>query len=75
MDTLEYKDLFISESLEHLDRLNQALLALEKDTSDQQSLNDIFRTAHTLKEIGGFVGLRYSTIRVTAKQVDSSRSR
>ncbi|MCK5241679.1 chemotaxis protein CheA [bacterium] len=56
MDTLEYKDLFISESLEHLDRLNQALLALEKDTSDQQSLNDIFRTAHTLKGMAATMG-------------------
>ncbi|MCD4813060.1 chemotaxis protein CheA [bacterium] len=56
MDTLEYKDLFISESLEHLDRLNQALLALEKDITDQHSLNEIFRTSHTLKGMAATMG-------------------
>jgi two-component system chemotaxis sensor kinase CheA len=56
MDTLEYKDLFISESLEHLDELNQALLALEKDPSDQNSLNNIFRTSHTLKGMAATMG-------------------
>ncbi len=56
MDTLEYKDLFISESLEHLDRLNQALLTLEKDPTDQHSLNDIFRTSHTIKGMAATMG-------------------
>jgi len=56
MDTLEYKDLFISESLEHLDELNQALLALEKDPEDQSSLQSIFRTSHTLKGMAATMG-------------------
>lgn len=56
MDTLEYKDLFISESLEHLDRLNQALLALEKNPADSQSLNEIFRTSHTIKGMSATMG-------------------
>jgi len=56
MDTLEYKDLFISESLEHLDHLNQSLLALEKNPGDQHSLNDIFRTSHTLKGMAATMG-------------------
>ncbi|MBN1595028.1 chemotaxis protein CheA, partial [candidate division FCPU426 bacterium] len=56
MDTIEYKDLFISESLEHLDRLNQALLSLEKNTADRNSLNEIFRTSHTLKGMAATMG-------------------
>lgn len=56
MDTLEYKDLFISESLEHLDRLNQALLTLEKNPSDSHSLNEIFRTSHTIKGMAATMG-------------------
>ncbi|MEW6516932.1 MAG: chemotaxis protein CheA [candidate division FCPU426 bacterium] len=56
MDTLEYKDLFISESLEHLDRLNQALLTLEKNPSDSHSLNEIFRTSHTIKGMSATMG-------------------
>ncbi len=56
MDTLEYKDLFISESLEHLDQLNQALLALEKDPQNPNALNEIFRTSHTLKGMAATMG-------------------
>ena len=56
MDTLQYKDIFISESLEHLDFLNQMLLALEKNPSDRKCLNEIFRTAHTLKGMAATMG-------------------
>ncbi len=56
MDTLQYKDIFISESLEHLDGLNQMLLVLEKNPSDTKSLNEIFRTAHTLKGMAATMG-------------------
>jgi two-component system chemotaxis sensor kinase CheA len=56
MDTLQYKDIFISESLEHLDVLNQMLLILEKNPSDSKSLNEIFRTAHTLKGMAATMG-------------------
>ncbi|NTV53325.1 MAG: chemotaxis protein CheA [Candidatus Firestonebacteria bacterium] len=56
MDTLQYKDIFISESLEHLDVLNQMLLILEKNPADTKSLNEIFRTAHTLKGMAATMG-------------------
>lgn len=56
MDTLQYRDIFINESLEHLDYLNQMLLALEKNPSDKQSLNEIFRAAHTLKGMAATMG-------------------
>jgi len=56
MDTLQYKDIFISESLEHLDKLNQMLLILEKNPADTKSLNEIFRTAHTLKGMAATMG-------------------
>lgn len=56
MDTLEYKDLFISESLEHLDQLNQSLLSLEKDPNNPNALNEIFRTSHTLKGMAATMG-------------------
>jgi two-component system, chemotaxis family, sensor kinase CheA len=56
MDTLQYKDIFISESLEHLDILNQMLLILEKNPADTKSLNEIFRSAHTLKGMAATMG-------------------
>ncbi len=56
MDTLQYKDIFISEAMEYLEHLNQDLLALEKNPSDQNSLNEIFRTSHTLKSMAATMG-------------------
>lgn len=45
----EYKDLFVEEAREHLNTLNQFLLALEKNPHDKDALNKIFRAAHTIK--------------------------
>ncbi len=56
MDTLQYKDIFISEAIEYLEHLNQDLLALEKNPSDQNSLNEIFRTSHTMKSMAATMG-------------------
>lgn len=56
MDTLQYKDIFISESMEHLDFLNQMLLTLEKNPADKHCLNEIFRTVHTLKGMAATMG-------------------
>ncbi len=44
-----YLSLFKEESEEHLQMMNQNLLALEKNPNDIAVLNEIFRNAHTLK--------------------------
>jgi two-component system chemotaxis sensor kinase CheA len=49
MDLSEYKDQFISEAQDHLDALNEGLLALEKAPEDIEIVNQIFRSFHTLK--------------------------
>lgn len=49
METTQYLDIFIDESMEHLDVLYQQLLALEKDPKEKQIIEEIFRAAHTLK--------------------------
>ena len=49
MDTSEYKNEFISEARDHMDTLNEGLLVLEKDASDMDNINRIFRAFHTLK--------------------------
>ena len=48
-DTSEYKDMFIEESREHLKTLNQSLLDFEKNPKDKDTMNKIFRAAHTIK--------------------------
>jgi two-component system chemotaxis sensor kinase CheA len=47
---------FLVESYENLDRLDQALVELEKDPRDAGNLAAIFRTIHTIKGTCGFLG-------------------
>lgn len=49
MDTMEYIDMFLDESREHLQAVNDHLLVLEKNPSEVSLVNEIFRSAHTLK--------------------------
>ena len=48
-ETEEYKEMFLSEAKENLENLNAALLKLEKYPSNKNSIDEIFRNAHTLK--------------------------
>ena len=50
MDTSQYLDLFIDETKEHLQSLNEHVLILEKEPENKDTINEIFRAAHTLKE-------------------------
>ena len=52
-----YTELFLDEAAEHVENLNTNLLLLEKDRSDPEIINEIFRSAHTLKSSAAFVGL------------------
>ena len=61
MDTSQYKELFITESMEQLDHINQTLLILEKNPSDHQALSEIFRTIHTLKGMAATMGFDHIT--------------
>ncbi|MDF2594885.1 MAG: cheA [Clostridia bacterium] len=56
MDVSQYLQIFIEESKENLQRLNENLLKLESYPEDIQTLNEIFRVAHTLKGMAGTMG-------------------
>jgi two-component system, chemotaxis family, sensor kinase CheA len=56
MDLSQFKEVFVSESKEHLVALNAALIELEKKPSNKEVLNDIFRVAHTLKGMSATMG-------------------
>ncbi|HJA40956.1 MAG TPA: chemotaxis protein CheA [Firmicutes bacterium] len=49
MDVNQYLELFLEESREHLQNINEQLLLFEKNTDDLGIINEIFRSAHTLK--------------------------
>jgi len=50
LDIKKYKDEFIEEVKEHIQILNQSLLDFERDSQNREVLNEIFRSAHTLKK-------------------------
>jgi two-component system chemotaxis sensor kinase CheA len=56
MDASKYRDLFVSETREHLVSLNRALLALEKTPGDQALLDEVFRSMHTIKGMAASIG-------------------
>lgn len=56
MDTNQYMEMFLDESHEHLQSLNQGLLSLEENAEDVSVVNEIFRNAHTLKGMSATMG-------------------
>lgn len=54
----QYLGIFVEESREHLQDLNNSLLELEKDPGNISILNEIFRVAHTLKGMAGTMALQ-----------------
>ena len=56
MNTNEYLDLFLEESREHMQNLNSGLLKLEQNPNDLVSIDEIFRSAHTLKGMSATMG-------------------
>lgn len=49
-------DMFLNESYEHLDTLNQLLLQLEQSPEDVEVVHEMFRAAHTLKGMSATMG-------------------
>ncbi|GEN54125.1 chemotaxis protein CheA [Halobacillus faecis] len=56
METNQYLEVFIDESKEHLQSINDQLLHLEKNPQDLSIVNEIFRSAHTLKGMSATMG-------------------
>ena len=56
MDTNQYMEMFLDESHEHLQSLNEGLLSLEENSEDVAVVNEIFRNAHTLKGMSATMG-------------------
>ena len=58
MDVSQYLEIFIDETREHLQSLNEQLLILEKEPGNTDTINEIFRAAHTLKGMSGTMGFK-----------------
>jgi two-component system chemotaxis sensor kinase CheA len=60
---------FITESSDHLATIDRELLILEKDKSNTETLNTIFRGFHTIKGLAGF--LEFAEIQSLAHEVET----
>ncbi len=56
MDTSQYMSMFLEESMENLQTLNESLLELEQRPENIDKLNEIFRVAHTIKGMAATMG-------------------
>ncbi len=56
MDMNQYLEMFIEESKEHLQAINENLLELEKEPKSLDIVNVVFRSAHTLKGMAATMG-------------------
>src|SRR3954465_13697472 len=60
METSEYLPMFLAEGREHLQELNLAVVRIEERPDDQDTVDEIFRIAHSLKGMSatmGFAGM------------------
>lgn len=58
MDVSQYLEIFLDETKEHLQNLNTQILELEKDSENMDTINEIFRAAHSLKGMAGTMGYK-----------------
>lgn len=58
MDVSQYLEIFIDESKEHLQSLSDQLMILEKEPDNSDTINEIFRAAHSLKGMAGTMGYK-----------------
>jgi two-component system chemotaxis sensor kinase CheA len=58
MDTSQYLDIFLDESSEHLQNLSDQIMELEQSPENMDTINEIFRAAHSLKGMAGTMGYK-----------------
>lgn len=58
MDVSQYLEIFIDETSEHIQSLNDCIMTLEKEPENKDTINEIFRAAHSLKGMAGTMGFK-----------------
>ena len=58
MDVGQYLGIFLDETDEHLQSLNEQIMTLENEPENQDCINEIFRIAHTIKGMAGTMGYK-----------------
>lgn len=58
MDVSQYLEIFIDESSEHLQTLSDCIMTLEQEPDNKDTINEVFRAAHSLKGMAGTMGFK-----------------
>ena len=58
MDVTQYLEIFLDETKEHLQTLSDQFMILEQEPDNMDTINEIFRSAHTLKGMAGTMGYK-----------------
>jgi two-component system chemotaxis sensor kinase CheA len=72
MDLAKYRALFLEEATEHLAEMSRACLALEKDPAHGESIDLVFRLAHSIK--GMAASLEYEPVTQLAHRLEDRMS-
>lgn len=72
-DMSEYKEMYAVESAEYLQSMNEALLGLEKNPKNNETIHEMFRAAHTLKGMSATMG--YSNIKELTHNMENLMDR
>ncbi len=56
MDVTEYLPMFLAESREHLQELSLAVVRIEERPDDSETVDEIFRVAHSMKGMSATMG-------------------
>jgi two-component system chemotaxis sensor kinase CheA len=56
MDVSQYLGVFLDEAKEHIQTLNDSIMTLEDDPTNEDCVNEIFRAAHSMKGMAGTMG-------------------
>jgi two-component system chemotaxis sensor kinase CheA len=68
LDIAKYRNLFLEEATEHLAEMSRSLLALEKEPELRESIEAVFRAAHSIKSMAA--SLSYDAIRTLAHRLE-----
>ncbi|MEM2159710.1 MAG: chemotaxis protein CheA [Candidatus Nitrosotenuis sp.] len=69
MSQNSYREMYVSEALEHVETINETLLKLEEEPEKREYLDLIFRSAHTVKGMSATMG--YDDTRELCKNIEN----
>ena len=58
MEVSQYLEIFIDESADHLQTLKDCIMTLESEPDNKDTINEVFRAAHSLKGMAGTMGFK-----------------